>query len=339
MGTVRSGLRAAGLVAWVVLAVLVGCDGGSADGDATAGPDGVTDLTDAVTLPDTLTEEVPEDAEVSADLTLGDEVTATLDVADPDIAPDMPDIAPDIEVEPDPTFSLSFDASGGKGQMEPLLLQKGETVTLPVCALTKPGFVFQGWALQAGGAVAYADGASFTMGLQSQVLYAVWDWAIYEMGAPGPSGGLIFFIEGDPVATGWKYMEAAPQSMEKMAEWGAKGTLLQIKSKAVGSGLPNTVLIADWLRVNEPDNVTAGARYCDDLMALGFDDWFLPSFYEVDFMHNNLKKVGLGGFGPGNYMTSNQIDADNSQSYSMKTGDLVKSGKHEGLKFRPARRF
>ncbi len=69
-----------------------------------------------------------------------------------------------------------FNANGGKGTMSSLELATGVTDTLPENTFTKDGYTFKGWATTNGGSVAYADGASYTMGANSTyVLYAVWE--------------------------------------------------------------------------------------------------------------------------------------------------------------------
>ncbi|MBQ8546603.1 MAG: InlB B-repeat-containing protein [Clostridia bacterium] len=69
-----------------------------------------------------------------------------------------------------------FNANGGKGTMSSLELATGITDTLPKNTFTKDGYTFKGWAISKGGSVAYADGASYTMGTNSiYTLYAVWE--------------------------------------------------------------------------------------------------------------------------------------------------------------------
>lgn len=75
---------------------------------------------------------------------------------------------------PTPKHTLSFEAAGGAGTMAPLSIPEGETNNLPVCAFTRDGHVFAGWATSAGGAVVYTNQASYIMGLADATLHAVW---------------------------------------------------------------------------------------------------------------------------------------------------------------------
>lgn len=71
-------------------------------------------------------------------------------------------------------FSVSFDANGGSGLMSPQTIACGSSANLIANSFTRTGWTFAGWATSAGGGVAYANGASFTMGSSSVTLYAKW---------------------------------------------------------------------------------------------------------------------------------------------------------------------
>ena len=76
------------------------------------------------------------------------------------------------------TYYIAFNANGGQGMMEQVSHKYGETFFLPVNAFVRDRYRFDGWALTAGGAVKYADGAKVSnLVLQSGgklELYAVW---------------------------------------------------------------------------------------------------------------------------------------------------------------------
>ncbi|MBO4934198.1 MAG: InlB B-repeat-containing protein [Clostridia bacterium] len=82
----------------------------------------------------------------------------------------------DPPVDPDPKpKAILFSTGGGYGLMNPIKnLSKGQVVELPACEYTKEGYTFGGWSLTSGGAVAYNDCDSVTIGDSTIVLYAVW---------------------------------------------------------------------------------------------------------------------------------------------------------------------
>jgi len=127
---------------------------------------------------------------------------------------------------------------------------------------------------------------------------------IYKIGDTGPAGGIIFYDKGNADG-GWRYLEAAPASSEFSAEWGLAYFSLKTDPE-IGTGRRNTALIVAALnKIRE----TAGraARLVDDMNINGFDDWFLPSWNELDLMYLNLHKQGLGGFKNADYWSSSSI--------------------------------
>jgi len=127
---------------------------------------------------------------------------------------------------------------------------------------------------------------------------------IYKIGDTGPAGGIIFYDKGNTDG-GWRYLEAAPASSEFSAEWGLAYFSLKTDPE-IGTGRRNTALIIAALnKIRE----TAGraARLVDDMNINGFDDWFLPSWNELDLMYLNLHKQGLGGFKNDYYWSSSSI--------------------------------
>jgi len=53
-------------------------------------------------------------------------------------------------------------------------IASGSSANLTANGFTKSGWSFIGWATTSGGSVAYADGASYTMGASNVILYAKW---------------------------------------------------------------------------------------------------------------------------------------------------------------------
>ena len=85
------------------------------------------------------------------------------------------------------TFTITFNANGGTGSMEPVTVEEGSRYPLPVCGFIPPvNMQFSGWALSAGGSV-IADGA--IMVTSNITLYAIWE--------PVPVNEFVVFFDGN----------------------------------------------------------------------------------------------------------------------------------------------
>ena len=71
-------------------------------------------------------------------------------------------------------IAVIYSPNGGTGLMTPHKMSSGDTITLDPVAYTCKGKAFIGWSTSAGGPVEYEDGAEFTIGEKSVVLYAIW---------------------------------------------------------------------------------------------------------------------------------------------------------------------
>ena len=75
-----------------------------------------------------------------------------------------------------PTYTITFDKNDGSaiGSMSNQTIASGSSANLTANGFAKSGWSFIGWATTSGGSVAYADGASYTMGASNVILYAKW---------------------------------------------------------------------------------------------------------------------------------------------------------------------
>lgn len=102
------------------------------------------------------------------------------------------------------TYTLTFDANGGEGEMESLSFEYAEYKTLPFSTFTKEGFAFMQWNTKADGTgTAYKDKSQITL-KDNTTLYAQWieyvssegneyvdlglsvKWATHNLGAEKP---------------------------------------------------------------------------------------------------------------------------------------------------------
>ena len=72
---------------------------------------------------------------------------------------------------------LHFNGNGATGgSMEDMTIATDASANLTANGYVRAGYTFKGWATSAGGEVVYADGATYTMGTESEyTLYAVWE--------------------------------------------------------------------------------------------------------------------------------------------------------------------
>jgi hypothetical protein len=150
---------------------------------------------------------------------------------------------------------------------------------------------------------------------------------ICRVGDIGPGGGIVFYDLGKTVSWG-RYLEIAPQSCEGVRlPWRpasktnpvyeiSGSTAKRLKAKAIGMGRLNTQEIVAAFGAN-----SYAAKFADDLVCGGKDDWFLPAKDELDIAFNRLaqNRVGgndtpVGGFNKGFYWTS--TDYNNTTAWT-----------------------
>ncbi len=74
---------------------------------------------------------------------------------------------------PKATYTITFDANGGSGEMKPQTDESGSEITLTANAFTRDGFTFSGWATSAKGNIDHKDEAKITL-TGNITLYAKW---------------------------------------------------------------------------------------------------------------------------------------------------------------------
>ena len=127
----------------------------------------------------------------------------------------------------------------------------------------------------------------------------------YKVGATGPGGGFIFFVDYFDQYRGFTYLEAAPTDASGSSAWcnddtnsiaGAAGDA----AKAVGRGRANTVAMLGGCSSG------AAIKANSYIAPNGKDDWFLPSLGEAMLMYTNLLQAGVGGVALDYYWSSTE---------------------------------
>jgi len=240
------------------------------------------------------------------------------------------------------TFGSNVTATGLPSPISSLVY--GTTISAPPDP-TRDGYTFDKWYKEATFSNEW-DFLSDTV-TTNITLYANWtfDPLAYNLGDPGPGGGLIFYIdpagftvEGDSHLAHSTYpgsfdsytahyLEAAPAD-ETPSTWGLGAEATGATGSAIGTGRRNTTLIVqkldDW---GDASINSRAAKICYDKIAGGFDDWFLPSTLEIEQMRTNLFLNGWGGFNTSSYFTSRETAAYQASTYTISTGTTGNAAK------------
>lgn len=77
---------------------------------------------------------------------------------------------------------IIFNSNGGSGTMDAQTIKTDASANLTNCGFERNGYIFAGWATTPTGNVVYTNGASYTMGVDSEyTLYAIWATADYSI--------------------------------------------------------------------------------------------------------------------------------------------------------------
>jgi hypothetical protein len=117
-----------------------------------------------------------------------------------------------------------------------------------------------------------------------------------KIGAVGPGGGWIFFVDYYDQYPGFTYLEAAPTDIEPVV-WCDKTTtsitaVARWSTYAVGRGQANTAAMLGVC-------TSGAANAAESYLTATKSDWFLPSRREFTLLYKTLVDAGVGGFADG----------------------------------------
>ncbi|MBK7709967.1 MAG: DUF1566 domain-containing protein [Bacteroidales bacterium] len=146
-------------------------------------------------------------------------------------------------------------------------------------------------------------------------------------------GGIIFYLGGTfPEQYG---LVCAHSDQGTIVPWYSQNYIYYgTTSTAIGSGQTNTSSLVSIL-----GNGFYAAKFCDDLVLNGFDDWFLPSRDELGLMYTNLKKNGFGNFTNSSYWSSSEYDYLNAYAQYFISGRQSCNNKFHSYNIRAVRPF
>ncbi|SDG67317.1 InlB B-repeat-containing protein [Winogradskyella thalassocola] len=172
-----------------------------------------------------------------------------------------------------PSHTITFNGNGNTGgTMADQTINEGASENLTTNTFIRTGYMFDGWSTTSGGAVVYADNASYTMGTSDVTLYAQWSIGNYTVSydgngntggtAPAANNGnyntsITLPGVGSLVRTGFAFngWNTATNGSGTHYNAGASYTI----------GSANTTLYAEWLSTSPP-NVTSALTAIGDLV-------------------------------------------------------------------------
>lgn len=183
----------------------------------------------------------------------------------------------------------------------------------------------------------------------------------YRIGEIGPAGGYIFYDKGY-YSDGWQYLEAAPAGWSGGKEdpeyifgyYRPSGSNTTVGTGAkVGSGKRNTELLVQRMGTQAYSSSSGSSRgtyaaliahnYTRTISGIKYDDWFLPSYWELDLMHNYLHERGIGSFSAGYdwYWSSTEVSdrVNSAWSQRFQYGRLDYYERNQKYRVRPIRSF
>jgi hypothetical protein len=177
-----------------------------------------------------------------------------------------------------------------------------------------------------------------------------------SLGAIGPGGGLIFFIDSAGEYQDFDYLEAAPTDGAGSVPWvteilfcgegNLNCTTSYVSSvsatrelQALGTGLRGTLRV-----VHRGDSGSVNRAYYAAGVASSYStataaDWYLPSYDELEKMYQNLHQLGLGSFTNNIYASSSELTELNVSNINFTNGAWASTLKTFETSVRPIRSF
>ncbi len=188
----------------------------------------------------------------------------------------------------------------------------------------------------------------------------------YNIGDKGPAGGIIFYVNPNYKADGWKYLEAAPTDYEDIkgvanqrvcfgyyvpeGKRGIDETQMvgtgSSDSKEMGMGKENTAKLYSTMgektsvELRKTTRGTYAAQLVSNLTINGYSDWFIPSEEEAVEMGKYKTELKLRDGEKSYYLTSNEENCVDCFVLRMSSNTCISLPKEDNnVSIRAIRRF
>ena len=196
---------------------------------------------------------------------------------------------------PKVTYTVTFDANGGSGAMNPQIFTYGEPQNLSPNEFTMENKDFLGWAKTSGGSIAYDDNSGYTIGAADVTLYAVWGKSVTADNAATVIAGLeggtwensnVYMIKiTDKTLTADKLTEIGTAINARTKNWDGCITL-DLSSATELKEIPDKAFLQSYL---------SGLILPDSLEAIGISAFQNNGFEEI-VIPDNVKSIEKGSF-------------------------------------------
>jgi hypothetical protein len=145
-------------------------------------------------------------------------------------------------------------------------------------------------------------------------------------------GGIIFYLDG----TRLHGLMAKATDEPGTYRWATDYLDTKAFADSPHGGKLNDAMI---MFMHPYDGTAPAAQVCELLSSDGYDDWYLPSKYELQLMFQNLGMYGLGGFTSDIYWSSTEVNYEIAWVHSFDFGDIHHRHKSDFYSVRAIRAF
>lgn len=217
------------------------------------------------------------------------------------------------------TYTITYDANGGTGTMEPQTVKYGETFSLKRNTFTRENYVFVNWnSVPDGSGISFDEGHTFIASSGGgMTLYAQW-----ENITRGQSNGHDWVDLGLPSGTKWATCNVGAETPEGYGDYFAWGETTTKESYVRGTYTYYDEAGLHLNKYNGQDSITILESTDDAATANWGASWRMPTAEEFDELQNNCTVIWTNQ----NEINGNLFVGSNGNSIFMPSADCSYAG-------------